>query len=130
MIFIRPGSAILSRTTSSCPADRKGPEAAGRLIVRHDVGAVRRERVAERLQPDRGRDGSLGIRSSAGLGDRSAEIGELVMEHPDGITPAKVAAELGIDGEGAGTYLGRLVDAGRLIKPRRGLYAPNAVPYL
>ena len=50
------------------------------------------------------------------------------MEHPDGITPAKVTAELGIDSKEAGTYLGHLVDAGRLIKPRRGLYAPNAVP--
>lgn len=58
------------------------------------------------------------------LGDRSAEIVEFVAGHPDGTTPAEVALALGMDGRTAAVYLGRLHSAGRLRKPKRGLYTP------
>ena len=59
-----------------------------------------------------------------GLGDRSAAIVHLVNESPNGITPKNVAAEIGIEAKDAAQYLGRLLDAGRIARPSRGLYAP------
>jgi hypothetical protein len=64
------------------------------------------------------------VRATAGLGDRSAEVVSYVSKHPEGVRPAEVAAALGIDGAATRVYLGRLVDAGRLSKPSRGLYTP------
>jgi len=66
------------------------------------------------------------VRATAGLGDRSAEMILLVEEHPQGVTPSDVAAALGIEQHVARTYLGRLVESGRLRRPRRGLYTPVA----
>lgn len=63
-------------------------------------------------------------RSAAGLGDRSSEVVAIVAAHPDGVRPGQVAAELGIDPKQAGTYLGRLADAGRIRRASRGLYTP------
>jgi hypothetical protein len=63
-------------------------------------------------------------RATDGLGDRAAEVVQLVNDHPDGITPARVAAELGMDAKTAQVYLGRALAAGRIAKPRRGLYNP------
>lgn len=54
------------------------------------------------------------------LGDRSNDILDFIRRHPDGISAAKVEAEFG---EGTRRYLARLFDAGRLVKPRRGVYA-------
>lgn len=63
-------------------------------------------------------------KASEGLGDRSAEVVAIVNAHPDGIAPSDVAPMLGIDSKTAGTYLGRLMDAGRIRKLGRGRYAP------
>jgi len=63
-------------------------------------------------------------RVTAGLGDRSVEVVELVGEHPDGITPTQVADELGMDRGDAGTYLRRALAANRIRRPSRGLYTP------
>jgi hypothetical protein len=65
-------------------------------------------------------------RATAGLGDRSAEVVGYVLKHPDGVTPTQVAAALGMDQAAARVYLGRAVEAGRLSRPRRGLYTPVA----
>jgi len=54
------------------------------------------------------------------LGDRSNDILDFIRRHADGISAAKVEAEFG---EGTRRYLARLFDAGRLVKPRRGVYA-------
>lgn len=56
------------------------------------------------------------------LGDRSTEILDFVAGHPDGVSPAEVALGLDLDKRTAATYLGRLHDAGRLRKPKRGTY--------
>jgi hypothetical protein len=63
--------------------------------------------------------------ATAGLGDRSAEIVELVAEHPDGIGPTAVALALGIEPNKAGVYLARLAAAHRIIKAGRGIYRPS-----
>jgi AAA domain len=59
--------------------------------------------------------------ATAGLGDRSADILALVAEHP-GIGPTDLGTALGIEPKHAGTYLGRLVAAGRIVKTGRGNY--------
>ncbi|WP_062311541.1 AAA family ATPase [Demequina rhizosphaerae] len=63
-------------------------------------------------------------RSEHGLGDRSAEVVAYVRQHPQGVRAGEVAEALGLDGKTAGTYLGRLEDAGRIRRPSRGLYTP------
>jgi DNA-binding CsgD family transcriptional regulator len=76
----------------------------------HDLAAAAR----------RARDAQV----TAGLGDRSAEVVELVAKHPDGITPAQAAAALDMDRKTVQVYLSRAASAGRLSRPRWGLYAP------
>lgn len=61
-------------------------------------------------------------RSTADLGDRSAEIVALVNTSPGGVTPAQVASAAGISADQASAYLGRLVKADRINRPSRGLY--------
>lgn len=64
-------------------------------------------------------------RASEGLGDRSAEVVAIVGRHKDGVRAAQVADALaGVDVKSAGTYLGRLADAGRIARAARGLYTP------
>lgn len=58
----------------------------------------------------------------AGVGDRSVEIIEYVTEQDEPVSAKQVEDALGITG--ARTYLARLVEAGRLTKPARGLYTP------
>lgn len=62
--------------------------------------------------------------ATAGLGDRSVEVLQAINEHPEGLSPSDVAAVVGIEAVHARVYLGRLLDAGRIAKPRRGLYTP------
>jgi len=62
---------------------------------------------------------------TAGLADRSADIAGYVTEHGEPVTPAEVAAALGLDNDAAGKYLRRLAAAGRVRKAGRGLYAPH-----
>lgn len=63
-------------------------------------------------------------RSAAGLGDRSAEVVAYVAAHRAGVRAAEVGEKLKMDAKQAGTYLGRLADAGRIIRTARGLYTP------
>jgi AAA domain len=65
-------------------------------------------------------------RVTAGLGDRSADVVAYVLDHPDGVSPADVAAALELDPAAVRVYLGRAVRAGRLRKPARGRYTPVA----
>jgi hypothetical protein len=64
--------------------------------------------------------------ATAGLGDRSAEVVAAVQRHPEGTTPAEVAAEVRMDAHAARTYLARLVEAGRIARSGRGRYTPVA----
>lgn len=65
-------------------------------------------------------------RATAGLGDRSSEVAAFVITRPNGVRAADVSGSLGIDEHTARTYLGRLVTAGRIERPTRGLYTPVA----
>jgi hypothetical protein len=68
---------------------------------------------------------AVSIRATVNLGERSAEILQFVNDHPEGVRAGDIAKTLGdIDAKEAGTYLGRLLSAGRLRKPARGLYTP------
>lgn len=64
------------------------------------------------------------VRSTAGVGDRMADVIAYVAHHPEGIGPTAVGQALGMDAKTAGTYLGRAAEAGRLHKQGRGLYTP------
>ncbi|MEV0867713.1 AAA family ATPase [Brachybacterium paraconglomeratum] len=60
-----------------------------------------------------------------GLGDQSQRILAAVADAPNGITPsgiAKVVADC--DNRKAATYLGRLLEAGKILKGERGKYFP------
>jgi hypothetical protein len=63
-------------------------------------------------------------RVTAGLGDRSTDVVELVGEHSEGLTPAQVATALGMTPKAAQVYLSRALAAGRVSRPKRGLYTP------
>lgn len=67
-------------------------------------------------------------RNAAGVGDRMGELLRFAAEHPDGIRAGDAEAELGMSTSDARVYLKRAVDAGRLLKLARGLYAPPPVP--
>lgn len=62
-------------------------------------------------------------RVAGGLGDKAAEILELVAASP-GVGPTQVGKAVGLDANAAGVYLQRLADAGRLQKTGRGRYSP------
>ncbi|MGI8578524.1 MAG: AAA family ATPase [Nocardioidaceae bacterium] len=64
------------------------------------------------------------IHATANLSDRSAEIVRYVARHPDGVRAKDVAEAVDLSGREAGVYLSRLLDAGRLCRPERGLYMP------
>jgi RecA-family ATPase len=55
------------------------------------------------------------------LGDRSTEILNAVLRHPQGVRAAALAEKFGSN---VYTYLNRLADAGRIVKAGRGLYTP------
>jgi DnaB-like helicase N terminal domain/AAA domain len=76
----------------------------------HDLAAAAR----------RARDAQV----TAGLGDQSTEVVELVGKHPEGIAPTQVAAALGMTPKTAQVYLSRALAAGRVSRPKRGLYTP------
>ncbi len=61
-------------------------------------------------------------RETQGLGDDSARVVAAVAQHPEGATPGHVAQAMGWESKKAGTYLGRLADAGRIRKVGRGTY--------
>lgn len=63
------------------------------------------------------------LKQVSGVGDRMAEVIEIVGRHPDGITP-KDLRELLPDMSNVDEYLRRAVAAERIKKLGRGLYAP------
>lgn len=63
------------------------------------------------------------MKQTQGVGDRMAEVIEVVAAHPDGITP-KDLRDLLPDVASLNEYLRRAVNAGRIQKLSRGLYAP------
>lgn len=63
-------------------------------------------------------------RTTAGVGDRMADVVKKVNEFPEGIRPKDLATLLGMDNDEAGKYLRRATGAGRLDKTGRGLYTP------
>jgi predicted transcriptional regulator of viral defense system len=62
-------------------------------------------------------------RATAGLGNHAADIVKAVAKLGQA-SPADVANQLGLEPRGVRTYLGRLVDSGRLIQVERGVYTP------
>lgn len=58
---------------------------------------------------------------TAGLGDLSLQVLDFARLHPEGVTPATVAKQFP-EISNASEYLKRLYEAGRLTKPKRGLY--------
>jgi len=64
------------------------------------------------------------VRASAGLGDDSAAVVAYIAEHPLGVRAGDVAQHMGWPDTKTGSYLSRLLDAGRIVRPSRGLYAP------
>jgi hypothetical protein len=64
------------------------------------------------------------IRATANLGDLSAEVLRFVTEHPEGVRPADVSKAVNLTPKEAAVYLGRLFNAGKIDKPKRGLYIP------
>jgi hypothetical protein len=60
----------------------------------------------------------------AGLGDDSAKVVAFIDGHPEGVRRTAVARHMGWSDDKASTYLTRLAEAGRIVKPSRGLYAP------
>lgn len=65
------------------------------------------------------------VRTTAGLGDRAADVVNLVNDHPEGIKAAEVARALGMDSKDADTYLRRALNAERIDKKARGVYIPK-----
>ena len=65
-------------------------------------------------------------RATDGLGDDSAQVVAFIGEHPEGVTPAQVAARMGWPDNKTRTYLARLLDGGRVNRPSRGRYTPVA----
>lgn len=64
-------------------------------------------------------------RATRGVGDRMAEVIEAVGRHPEGIAPRNLKVLLSdIPSDQVDKYLSRAVEAGRLQKVQRGLYAP------
>lgn len=60
-----------------------------------------------------------------GLGDRMAELVAYVNAHPDGVRADEVQAALHLKTrDDAGRYLRRATDAGRIERPKLGLYTP------
>ena len=67
------------------------------------------------------------LRVTDGLGGRSRDICEYVRHAPEPVTAGAVAQALGLDANATGTYLRRLVDAGRLERYGRGLFGLHEV---
>lgn len=61
-------------------------------------------------------------RATSGLGDAIIDVLNIVRDAEDAVTPATVAAKLGIDPKTASKYLTRLDDRGDVIKAGRGKY--------
>lgn len=62
--------------------------------------------------------------TTRGLGDPMSRLITYVNQHPEGVRPADVAAELGWSSNKASTYLARARNAERITSPSRGLYIP------
>lgn len=63
------------------------------------------------------------MHASDGLGDKAAEIVDLLAKHSDGLGPTAVGGYIGLPANAAGVYLQRLAEAGRIEKVARGRYS-------
>lgn len=64
-------------------------------------------------------------KSTAGVGDRMADVIEVLGQNPEGLTPKDLKALLpDIPASQLDKYLSRAVESGRIEKPHRGLYTP------
>jgi hypothetical protein len=70
------------------------------------------------------------VHATVGLGDRSADIVKYIADHPDGVRAEAIVEEFDMAPADARTYLRRLYDAGRIRKPKRGLYTPSRLSRL
>ncbi|MFB8229689.1 AAA family ATPase [Cellulosimicrobium sp. NPDC055967] len=68
------------------------------------------------------------VRATAGVGSRSRDVIAHVLAADGPVTPAEVAAAVGIDAKTAGTYLRRAVEREVLTHAERGLYAAPPPP--
>lgn len=64
------------------------------------------------------------MRATAGVGDDMATLVELVGQHPEGIRPKELANVLHWDDSKVRVYLKRAYEAGRIMRPKQGVYAP------
>lgn len=62
-------------------------------------------------------------RVASGLGDKAAEILDLLAKNPTGMGPTAVGEAVGLSAANAGQYLRRLADKGRVEQTARGRYA-------
>lgn len=103
---------ILKLTSREVPENEYAVELSGGLwrLVGADLGDAARS--------------AADARATANLGDRQVDIFNAVKGHPDGVSPAKLALQLGMDGAQMRAYLSRLHEKRRIRKKGRGLYAP------
>jgi hypothetical protein len=101
----------------------------GRDVIEADYAATFREGVWA-LDGDtlaEARSNVTRRAESAALSGRSAEILDYIRQHPSGVTAGQVSEKFGKD---VGQYLKRLLAAGHLSKPERGLYMASEVSEL
>ncbi|MFF1574126.1 AAA family ATPase [Leifsonia sp. NPDC058292] len=63
-------------------------------------------------------------RSTAGVGDRMAEVIAKIDQYPEGVTPRDLAPLLGMSNDEVGKYLRRAAESGRVLRTARGRYTP------
>ena len=63
-------------------------------------------------------------KQTVGVGDRMAEVIEMVGSYPEGMRAHDLGVLLNMDDKTASVYLSRAFDSGRLNRPKRGLYTP------
>lgn len=73
-------------------------------------------------------DAAVTRRATANLGDRQADVLTHVNANPEGVRAGDIASKLGLDAKQAGVYLGRLADAGKVVRLSRGLYGRLPTP--
>ena len=120
------------RPTPSSSSAGPGPKSDGLLkITGRDVieGRVRGQGRRTATGPDGKRpcqaaEAATTLRATAKLADRSGEVLRYVNKHPEGVRAGDVAKSVNMPAKEAGVYLGRLFDAGRLLRPQAGGSTP------
>ena len=73
---------------------------------------------------DQARDAYQQAKTTEGVGDSMAEVIQVVMDNPEGVKIGQISEQLGIDPKKVSAYLSRAFEAGRINRPKRGLYTP------